>query len=64
MSARLTALEEIMMDKQRANPGCLDGKLLNFQGEPYSEARHGTNPLGQGYCICAPAKPLRLKSEL
>jgi hypothetical protein len=51
-----TDLEQIFIDKQIANPGHWDGKLLNWNGQPYNEASMGLNPLRQGYSICAPYK--------
>jgi hypothetical protein len=51
-----TDLEQIFIDKQIANPGHWDGKLLNWNGQPYHEASMGLNPLRQGYSICAPYK--------
>jgi hypothetical protein len=51
-----TDLEQIFIDKQIANPGYWDGKLLNGNGQPYNEASMGLNPLRQGYSICAPYK--------
>jgi len=49
-----TDLEQIFIDKQIANPGHWDGKLLNWDGQPYHEASMGLNPLRRGYNICAP----------
>lgn len=60
MDGRPTDFEEIFMDKQRSQPGCWDGRLSNWRGEVYSEARHGLNPLAQGFSICMPvATPRR-----
>lgn len=58
MERPLTSLEEIMISKQTAQPGCWDGKLSNVWGEQYSEAVHGLNPLGQGFSICTPLSAL------
>ena len=43
-----------MIGMQTKQPGRFDGKLMRSCGEHYSEARHGLNPLGQGFNICAP----------
>jgi hypothetical protein len=56
MGRELTALEEIVISKQTAEPGCWDGKFSNYLGEVYSEALHGHNPFGQGFCICTPTR--------
>lgn len=50
------SLVQIFIDMQRKTPGCWDGRFVNFQGEHYSEARHGENPLEQGFSICAPVR--------
>ena len=46
-----TALEIALINKQKAQPGCLDGQLFNFDGDAYAEARDGPNPLAHGYCV-------------
>ena len=35
----------------QAEPGCMDGLLLNFDGDVYNEARVGLNPLAHGYSV-------------
>jgi hypothetical protein len=48
------SLVQTFIDMQRRSPGCWDGRFVNFQGEHYSEAKHGLNPMEQGFCIYAP----------
>ena len=47
-------LAHVVVDMQIKKPGMWDGRFVNIDGEHYSEARHGLNPLGQGFSICAP----------
>jgi len=47
-------LENVFVDMQIKQPGKWDGKLLKPGGEAYMEAKHGLNPLAQGFSICAP----------
>lgn len=54
MSSDSNNLEQVMINMQIKKPGRFDGKLLKSGGEPYNEAKHGLNPLGQGFNICAP----------
>ena len=58
-----TSLVQVMIDMQKKKPGMWDGRLRNGQGECYCEARHGVNPLEQGFSICAPASPLQRSGE-
>ena len=61
-AAALTPREADLIERQRARPGCLDGRLLHLDsGEPYEEARVrvGVNRLAHGYCVCAPASASR-----
>lgn len=53
------SLAQVVIDMQMRKPGCWDGRFVNFQGEHYSEAKHGVNPLEQGFCICAPVSRAR-----
>jgi hypothetical protein len=60
-------LAQVCVDMQVKRPGLWDGRFVNPQGEHYSEARHGLNPLEQGFCICAPVRTgrdLRCVSEM
>ena len=56
MEREPTALEIAIIGMQQADPGCMDGRLLNFDGDVYIEARVGLNPLAHGYCVRASAK--------
>ena len=56
MEREPTALEIAIIGMQQADPGCMDGRLLNFDGDVYIEARVGLNPLANGYCVRASAK--------
>ena len=49
----ITPLEQNMIKMQLKSPGCFDGKLLNENNEAYMEARHGINPLKNGFCYGA-----------
>ena len=53
------SLEQAFVNIQVKNPGCWDGKFVNVHHEAYSEAKHGHNPLAQGFCICASQRPSR-----
>jgi hypothetical protein len=60
-------LAQVFVDMQVKKPGLWDGKMVNYQGEHYFEAKHGLNPLEQGYSICAPVQTqqsVRRLSEL
>ena len=52
-----TPLEQHLIEKVRASPGCLDGQLVNFRGDPYVQATHGDNPLEAGFSYCVSARP-------
>lgn len=56
-------LAQVVIDMQMKKPGMWDGRFVNWQGEHYSEARHGVNPLEQGFSIYAPVKSLRSLCE-
>jgi len=56
MSSR-TSVKEIMRERMRASPGCLDGTLRNARGEPFVQAVHGDDPLAEGFDTCAGLRP-------
>lgn len=51
MSSGDESLEQVAIDMQVKKPGCWDGKFAKSDGEVYYEAKHGVNPLGQGFNI-------------
>jgi hypothetical protein len=53
----ITPLEQTMIRMQLKSPGCFDGKLLNENNEAYMEARHGINPLKNGFSYGAVYRP-------
>lgn len=60
MSGDGESLEQVAIDMQVKKPGCWDGKFAKCNGECYYEAKHGLNPLGQGFNIfmrCPRAQP-------
>ena len=50
----ISAIEEVICRRVRERPGCLDGKLVNYYGQPYVQLMHGDNPLAAGFDICSP----------
>lgn len=50
----ISAIEQAVCRRVRESPGCLDGKLVNYYGQPYVQLMHGDNPLAAGFDICAP----------
>jgi len=50
----ITAIEQAVCRQVRERPGCFDGKLLNYYGQPYVQLMHGDNPLAAGFDICSP----------
>ena len=57
-------LAQVFVGMQVKKPGMWDGRFVNVDGEHYSEAKHGVNPLEQGYNICAPIQSERSLQRL
>ena len=59
----MSTVSDALRSLVRARPGCLDGKLLNSEGQPYVQANVGDDPLTLGYTYFAPWSDLSAKAR-